>query len=217
MAREKKTVDDGGGESVPEWMLTFSDCMTLLLTFFVLLMSFASFDKDTIPELGQAFARAFPGVGLFGGSVEKSMMEKNQSPTAQMQKEGSETRTLADAMSSNFMKEKKPLDFRNLKVFSIESEKVFWGNGIALTDSGKDVLKALEKFLLNTPGRIVISENGPPKDTKIGLDRAMMVMDYLAAGGIDKKRMSISASPTTADPITVRQLEITLLERSVYE
>lgn len=217
MARAKKTVEEDGGGEVPAWMLTFSDCMTLLLTFFVLLMSFASFDKNTIPELGKAFARAFPGVGLFGGSVEKSMMEKNQSPNVQIQKEGSETRTLAEAMSSNFMKEKKPLDFRNLKVFTMESEKVFWGKGVALTQAGQDTLKALEKFLLNTPGRVVISETGPDNNQSIGLERAMMVMDYLEAGGIHKNRMSISASPTTTESITVRQLEITLLERSVYE
>lgn len=217
MARAKKTVEDDGGGEVPAWMLTFSDCMTLLLTFFVLLMSFASFDKDTIPALGAIFSKAFPGVGLFGGSVEKSMMEKKQSPNAQISREGSETRTLAEAMNSNFMKEKKPLDFRNLKVFTIESEKIFWGNGFALTDSGKDILNALEKFFMNTPGRIVISENGPDKNVKLGLDRAIMVMDYLSAGGIDKKRMSISFSPTTKDPVQGRQLEITLLERSVYE
>ncbi len=217
MARTKKTIEDGGGEGVPEWMVTFSDCMTLLLTFFVLLMSFASFDKDTIPTLGEIFSRAFPGVGLFGGSVKKSMMEKNQSPNAQISKQGSETRTLAQAINSNFMREQKPLDFRNLKVFTIESEKVFWGNGVALTESGKQVLNALEKFLLNTPGRIVISENGPDQGSQSGLDRALMVMDYLAAGGVDKKRISICASPTTKDPLQARRLEITLLERSVYE
>ena len=38
----KPPVDDDPG--APEWMVTFSDCMTLLLTFFVLLLSFSSFD-----------------------------------------------------------------------------------------------------------------------------------------------------------------------------
>jgi chemotaxis protein MotB len=215
MARKK--IEESGPAGAPEWMLTFSDCMTLLLTFFVLLMSFASFDEDTIPELGQAFARVFPGVGVFGHSVEKSMVEKNASQAQQIQKKGSETRTLAESMGSNFMKEKKPLDFRNLKVFTMDSEKIFWGKGVALTETGTNTLKALEKFVLNTTGRLVISEIGPEPDTGLGLERAMMVMNYFEAGGIDKNRISISAAPTTNEAVTARRLEITLLERSVYE
>ncbi len=198
-------------------MLTFSDCMTLLLTFFVLLMSFASFDEDTIPQLGQTFARIFPGVGILGHSVEKSMIQKNASQAPQPQKKGSETRTLAQSMGSNFMKEKKPLDFRNLKVFTIDSEKIFWGKGVALTQTGLDTLKALEKFFLNSTGRIVISETGPESNTNLGLERAMMVMDYFEAGGIKKSRISISSMPTTTEAVIARRLEITLLERSVYE
>lgn len=213
----RKRIEESGPAGAPEWMLTFSDCMTLLLTFFVLLMSFASFDDDTIPELGQVFSRIFPGTGMFGKSVEKSMAEKNSSQNQQVSKKGSETRTLAQITSSNYMKEKKPLDFRNLKVFTLESEKVFWGKGIALTQAGMDTLNALEKFLLSTTGRIVISEVGPAADNSLGLERAMMVMNYLGAGGVEKSRISISAMPTTSDAVTDRRLEITLLERSVYE
>ncbi|MHC4104970.1 MAG: flagellar motor protein MotB, partial [Planctomycetota bacterium] len=47
MAREKKQVVEDEAPGAPEWMVTFSDCMTLLLTFFVLLLSFSSFDDKT--------------------------------------------------------------------------------------------------------------------------------------------------------------------------
>ena len=36
--------DGGGGEGAPAWMATFADLMSLLLTFFVLLLSFANMD-----------------------------------------------------------------------------------------------------------------------------------------------------------------------------
>ncbi len=36
--------DDGGGGGAPAWMATFADMMSLLLTFFVLLLSFANMD-----------------------------------------------------------------------------------------------------------------------------------------------------------------------------
>ncbi len=42
--REKKTVDPPAEEGLPGWMATFADMVTLLLTFFVLLLSFANQD-----------------------------------------------------------------------------------------------------------------------------------------------------------------------------
>ncbi|BDV00053.1 hypothetical protein TDMWS_01380 [Thermodesulfomicrobium sp. WS] len=54
--REKK--DSGGGDGgVPAWMVTFSDLMTLLLTFFVLLLSMASMmdERRTKEALGSVF------------------------------------------------------------------------------------------------------------------------------------------------------------------
>ena len=47
MAREKKQPEPEQQAGAPEWMVTFSDCMTLLLTFFVLLLSFSSFDDES--------------------------------------------------------------------------------------------------------------------------------------------------------------------------
>ena len=44
MARRERKPEPQHTDGAPEWMVTFSDCMTLLLTFFVLLLSFSSFD-----------------------------------------------------------------------------------------------------------------------------------------------------------------------------
>ena len=48
MGRANKQVVPDEDPGAPEWMVTFSDCMTLLLTFFVLLLSFSSFDDDGV-------------------------------------------------------------------------------------------------------------------------------------------------------------------------
>ena len=45
MARKKKK--EAAGDSIPTWMITFSDLMTLLLTFFVLLVSMASLQDES--------------------------------------------------------------------------------------------------------------------------------------------------------------------------
>jgi chemotaxis protein MotB len=213
-----KQTEEEVPEGAPEWMLTFCDCMTLLLTFFVLLISFATFDKDTLPELGQSFARALPSIGLLSKDKCESLYKKNQSRDQSQQPEGTETRTLAQTKSSNYMREKKPLDFRNLKVFTVPSEGFFWGRGAAISEDGRRVLDTLAAFLSQQTGRIVISENGPDGNRSLGLSRSMAVMKYLTeTHHLEGGRFNLTASTTQRQSPDERQLEITLLDRSVYE
>lgn len=217
MARKK--TEDNGPAGAPEWMLTFSDCMTLLLTFFVLLMSFASFDDETIPELGKTFSRVFPGVGIFGSSVERVMKEKNASYQLQIQKKGTETPATSNkTKGSNYMREKTPLDFCNLKVFAIASDVFFYGRGTAISTEGKQTLDALAAFLKHQTGRVVISESGPDGSSELGFNRAMTILRYLAEEkGLGKQRFSLTTQTTMCEKNPNRRIEITLLERNVYE
>ncbi|HJK98560.1 MAG TPA: OmpA family protein [Polyangiaceae bacterium LLY-WYZ-14_1] len=61
--------DDGGGEGAPAWMATYSDLATLLLTFFVLLLSFAEMDvqsfKEMLGSVKEAFGVQFEHPGSF--------------------------------------------------------------------------------------------------------------------------------------------------------
>ena len=61
MPREKKQPEPEQQAGAPEWMVTFSDCMTLLLTFFVLLLSFSSFDDKggDFKKMSSSFSEQF--------------------------------------------------------------------------------------------------------------------------------------------------------------
>ena len=219
MNREKKQVEEDQPAGAPDWMVTFSDCMTLLLTFFVLLLSFSTFGKKTLPGLGTSFARSLPSIGLTNIFEQDSMWQNDDTKHRQKVTKGTETRNLEDKPSSNFMSEKKALDFRNLKVFTTQSSNVFWANGSAISKSGKEILDALATFLHVVPSRVVISENGPNTNNSKGLQRAWKVVDYLTTQKRLKKQMfSITASTTMRDnDFSQRILEITLLERNIYE
>ncbi len=43
--------EEGGSEEIAGWVVTFSDLMTLLLTFFVLLLSMSSLDRQSISRI----------------------------------------------------------------------------------------------------------------------------------------------------------------------
>ena len=222
--------DDAGG--TPEWMVTFSDCMTLLLTFFVLLLSFSSFDEHTFRKLGLIFREALPAVGEPTEEDKEAFLLSTEQivPTEDLSK-GSEKPTLARGWEDNVKEETEPEDFRNRKVFFTSSSRIFWGKGTTISSEGRNTLAAMAAFLKKVPGRVVISENGRGDDKgseRFGLPRAWEVMRYLTTKqGLDKKRFNISAASTLTQEKfksdrwrrqrteTERMLEIVLLERSI--
>lgn len=232
--RKRPGPDEPAG--APEWMVTFSDCMTLLLTFFVLLLSFSSFDEEMFKKLKIIFADALPAVKQVDKQDKDAFLPTEQIEPTDGISDGSEKATLENGKEDGQLEDTEPVNFRSRKVFLIPSNKVFWGKGTAISLKGRKVLATLAAFLKEVPGRAVISENGPPnsawgrltaKDSEpFGLSRAYAVLEYLAKRqGLDKKRFSISAASTVphegfessdAGAKFERVVEIVLLERSTY-
>lgn len=59
--QKKKEEEQSGG--APEWMVTFSDAMTLLMVFFILLFSMSTIDEKKEAQLTTAFNDVFNGGG----------------------------------------------------------------------------------------------------------------------------------------------------------
>ena len=228
----KRHNEDDGDPGAPEWMVTFSDCMTLLLTFFVLLLTFSTFDEHVLRKLRVIFCKAMPAVSKQKRENKDALLApKNYIIPIEDPYEGSEKETLAKGKADNFKRDKGPLDFRRRKVFVIPSKELFWANGSSISLQGRKSLSVMASFLKEVPGRVIISENiaSDNTDEQLGLSRAWGVMQHLATKhGLDKKRFSISATSTiaqesssTAETNIVRakaerSVEIVLLERSIY-
>ena len=74
--RERQPIKEAPPAGAPAWMLTFCDCMTLLLTFFVLLLSFSSFDESTLRRLEGAMnirAASAPTISLQRNRLDNSV------------------------------------------------------------------------------------------------------------------------------------------------
>jgi len=232
MRRTKKQLGPDEPAGAPEWMVTFSDCMTLLLTFFVLLLSFSSFDDKVFHRLKMIFSSALPAVSQPITKSKDAFLSATQiEPTEDLDK-GSEKPTLTRGWEDNLKEETEPVDFHNRKVFLIPSKRIFWGKGIAISYEGRDTLAAMASFLREVPSRVVISENSYADyedSEQFGLPRAWAVVEYFTTEqGLDKGWFSISARGTLAQEKfksgesdqsrteTERMLEIVLLERSIY-
>ena len=63
--RKRRTNPGEGGPSVPAYIVTFSDMVTLLLTFFVMLLSMAHVQDPAMVDVGRdAFVKSIRGFGL---------------------------------------------------------------------------------------------------------------------------------------------------------
>lgn len=88
--KEEAPKKKGGG--APDWMVTFSDLMTLLLTFFVLLLSTAEVNKPKFERALQSIQNAFAGISIVGDPISSfnpltapnpSYKEQNENETGQ--------------------------------------------------------------------------------------------------------------------------------------
>ncbi len=233
MPAKKQTESDEQAAGAPEWMVTFSDCMTLLLTFFVLLLSFSSFDENTFQKLRVIFGMAFPAPDPGIQQYEDGLLPTVEQiePTEDLD-EGSEKPTFARGSEDHLKEETESVDFRTRKVFLSPSKQIFWGKGTTISSQGRKTLFTIASFLREVPSRVVISENGRGHDAdseQFGLLRAWAVTEYLTTKqGLKKGWFSISAASTLpredfrgsvrdrAGPESERMLEIVLLERSIY-
>jgi chemotaxis protein MotB len=219
-ARRKKQAEEGApGQG---WMVTFSDCMTLLLCFFVMLLTFSAFDQNKFARFAGAlqlmdYHSLFPPDDtLVRALVPPPPQNVDRTP------EGSETPTeeflqIIDKPQKS-MHLNDPGAFRSRKVFYLPSAELFWAEGSSLTPSGKQKLALIGELMKLVPSRVVVREvgsGGRPRSDLAGLHRCHAVTSFLAGRHVNEELLNVSASH--AAPVTRGGcIEITLLKQRSY-
>jgi len=232
MARAKKQPESDEEPGAPEWMVTFSDCMTLLLTFFVLLLSFSSFDNRIFYKLRSIYSGSFTAVIPVSLRDRDGLLHIPPITHVATPEKGSEKETYSRGDKDGLLKYTGIVDLHMGMAFIIPSKRVFWGQGTTLSAEGRNIMDKIGSFVRSTPSRIVISEQGPTDNLTsehLGLPRAWAVMEYvIKKQNLDRDRFSVSAASSLAQESSgrnnsrraaiepEREVEIVLLERSVY-
>lgn len=233
MGRPKKQVESDEELGAPEWMVTFSDCMTLLLTFFVLLLSFSSFDNRIFRRLKVGYSTALTTVSVVRKSDRDAFLYIPPVRHVAELRKGSEKPTSSQKLQDGLLKETKIVNLNTGIAFLIPSKKLFWAQGATLSPEGRDIMDLMTPFLKGSPSRFVISEHGPANaqtSKYYGLPRAWAVTEYLTKEqNLDSNRFSISTEGTLTkknlgnrqlsqeSSETERTVEIALLQRSIYD
>ncbi len=231
MARKTRRQTEERGPQPAAWLVTFSDCMTLLLCFFVMLMSFSSFDKAAKDRVAGAFR--YPPrseLGEHERTIEDSLV-RARPQRIDHTKEGSEMPT--DDPFKDIKNPRRPEDildadaYRDKQVLFIPSSRLFWAQGISFAPRGRDRLRLIASFARVLPCQLIVGEvptlaearMAPDAATERGLNRAWAVMQFLVRQGVAESRFHLSAgqSPVPARFAREPVMEITLLADRVCE
>lgn len=209
MARKKK--DKGGGLRGDEWMATYADTVTLLLTFFVLLYSMSSVDSEKTKNISNAFISMTSGQS--GDSLLEYDLNDGEAPLV-----GGEN---ADPIEGGEnLTEQKEL-YNSLKEFVVKNnlqsivEIVNDERGVAiqlrdnvlfetassdLIENSKDLLDKISTIISSIDNPILveghtdnraISTSEFPSNWELSSDRAINVVRYFVEiKGQDPKRFS---------------------------
>lgn len=210
MSRKKWRRSGTGASTGMGWLLTFADMMTLLLTFFVLLMAMSSMDRSILRDIsvsmvgveGQAVSK---GAGKIPTRFEivKRALENPASVYEDMQRIKDvlfPEETLPAGMTKSRLDSKVDILVRPEGIALVLSDDLLFASGQSdLTEDRKKMLSEFALFLATVPAPVNVAgytDNIPGKlkeNTVLSAERALAVLRYFLELGFQAERFSVSA------------------------
>lgn len=159
---KKKEEEQGGG--APEWMVTFSDAMTLLMVFFILLFSMSTIDEKKEAQLTTAFNKVFNGGGdnpIHGDSAGDDILMNKDDQEVEQEKIQLEQKSLLNLLN-DIINEKGLQDYvyaqiveRGVSVVLVDS-LLFQSGRADLKFESKEVLEDIAGVLNEIENQVII-------------------------------------------------------------
>ena len=195
MARKKK--EDSGGLTGNEWLGTYSDCVTLLLTFFVLLYSMSSVDSEKVKAISQAFSimsgqagNTFLEYDLYQGSQPIIGGESKIENTVEVSEDGNRTmyKDVKEFLEENQLNSMVDVSEDERGVMLQVKDNILFESGQAtLIANSKEILDKINTLISTLPNSIIIeghTDNVPISNSKyasnweLSTERAVTVVRY---------------------------------------
>ncbi|MFO7817599.1 MAG: OmpA/MotB family protein [Thermodesulfobacteriota bacterium] len=205
-SRSKK----GKEEGMPAWLITFSDIMTLLLTFFVLLLSMASMEDIRKTRLAWTSLSGTFGLGTQGKDVLRLHESKETQEPGPMS-DSDDLQPLQDLMWDENLKDVDLLNNRFMQIFSMGGDVLFRPGQSRLTDSGRKLLKRVVPVLKEAEYPFLLTghssslrdefgkllnrarEKNPEALWRLSLNRVLAVYKYFLDSDLSPERIRVEA------------------------
>ncbi len=204
--RKKKSVDPPVDEGLPGWMATFADMMTLLLTFFVLLLSFANMDivkfKSAMGSVKQAMGMQKRDIQALYSPYSPAKYERKEIELTKRDKKLLDlvlgVKALVEGETAQDKSSRISTDTNGV-MQRVDNAAMFAPGSAELTPGAKDILDRVINVLKQKNVDIIIgghTDDQPfssadyPSSWELSSARAARALRYLVEkGGIDPSRL----------------------------
>ncbi len=193
MARKRKRESSGGAS----WMETYSDLVTLLLTFFVLLYSMSTIDQEKYAKLVEAFSKGNIVISEQQLPIDQGpeQAKDKQAPTEKAEDVNKLYEIMSEYIKQNNLSDSVEISQNEEYVFIRFSDDItFNGYSNKLNESGKKILDILAQGLGLVEGYIeeviiaghtaeVVTDT-TKIDRTLSTERANAVLEYLESKNV---------------------------------
>ncbi|QDU40243.1 flagellar motor protein MotB [Maioricimonas rarisocia] len=213
MARKQCCPDSGG--DIPTWFMTYSDVITLLMTFFILLLTFATNEPERFERMQLAMFGGGGSDGLAGphdGNLSnESLMLRVRPVTARLSQRGSETAPMytdpvKESLANGLQALENANDLARAEQFRLDvALNVYFDREGNLTPLARQQLKmlAIQMHRMNLSMHLEVGRTEDvDKALKLGQS---LVEEY----NIPPGRVKISVAPRGREPVRGLRMIVT--------
>jgi len=193
---EEKTKTDG-------WVATFGDLVSLMLTFFVLLVSMSTMDDQMLKDISSSFSEGAMSVFESASNTDIDLLPPQKQPNISLKELMLAARQHSNrVLQHSVWKQKvKTRIIGNKFILSLPNSVLFEHGKARLKTRDIQILKRLARLLASTPGHIRVeghtsTESLPPDSPfhdawELSLSRAASVLHVLETEDVSRSRLSL--------------------------
>lgn len=216
--RRKKNTNQEVSEGAPEWMTTYSDMVTLLLTFFILLFSMATIDKHKFIEIANSLRSSFitnSNGERFDSNRGKdliSILEKNNA----VDKSKNDSNNDKDIQKEDQTQIKAQEAARTQKLEKVKKQieeaiiKLDVGKYVTIVEEKNMVILRIDSVILFDLGSADIKNSGREVLLKLGSMLKQLDNDIMIQGHTDDLPINTRLFPTNWELSTKRATNVVL-------
>ena len=200
-ARREKKVEEK--VKIDGWVATFGDLISLMLTFFVLIVSMSTLDDLTLKDVSSSFSTG--AISLFdnASNTDIDLLSEQEQPELTLRELLLAARQKSNRVlqNSEWKHKVKALVVDNTFILRMPDSVLFEPGLARIKPQDIEILKRLARLLAATPGHVRIeghtsTEKTPvnsafPDAWNLSLGRAASVLHVLETEGISRSRLSL--------------------------